>query len=172
MLLTVREDASVLQRQSEGVGEGLNMQNMDIKGRGDRYSWRRPIWICVVLELNNSVLNDEMIKWTLVNASVTIPTRSTSQLLLLHGSFFSFSVKYQVSDRKKKTVRKKNSNCGPYQVFSLWLTCLAYVPFPRWLCLLQLLSTSQCTSLLNDNIMYYFLPEYWTKTKDAILTLQ
>lgn len=62
ILLTVREEASVSRRQSEGESEGLDMQNMDVKGRGGRYSWRQPIWICVALELNNSVLNDEMIE--------------------------------------------------------------------------------------------------------------
>lgn len=107
MLLTVREDASVLQRQSEGVGEGLNMQNMDIKGRGDRYSWRRPFWICVVLELNNSVLNDEMIEWTLVNASVTIPTRSTSQLLLNASFFFHPLWNIRFHTGKRKQLQKK-----------------------------------------------------------------
>lgn len=40
--MTVKEEASVVRRQSEGVSEGLDMQNMDVKGRGGRYSWRQP----------------------------------------------------------------------------------------------------------------------------------
>jgi len=80
-----------VKRQSEGVRGGLDMQCMDVKGRGGRYSWRQPIWIRVALEqlltkLNNNVLNDEMIERTLVNASGTVLIHSTSQLRACCGN--------------------------------------------------------------------------------------
>lgn len=47
-------------RKERGKSKGLKMQNMDVKGKGGRYSWRQPIWVCVALEPNNTVINDEM----------------------------------------------------------------------------------------------------------------
>lgn len=114
MLLTVWKNASVLQRQ--GGEWRIKYAEHGCKGRGGRYSWRQPIWICVALDLNNSVLDDEMIEWKLVNAPGTISAHSTLQLLLLlQASFFSFCMNNQVSD-----MMKKNNSWKNFFFFKFW----------------------------------------------------
>lgn len=101
------------------------MQNMDVKGRGGRYSWRQPIWICVALEPNNSVLNDEMIEWTLVSASWKMTAHSSSQLLPPQLSlapffllFFSVCVNH-ISDAKKKTLLSYINSYINYKIYCI-----------------------------------------------------
>lgn len=77
--------------ESEGESEGLDMQNMDVKGRGGRYSWK----------LNNSVLNDEMIECPqyLTAAAAAIVAGTVFSVLF----FFPVYVNH-ISYVKKKTL--------------------------------------------------------------------